>query len=134
MTDQKHLGEESLTSGGSLFLAEALLHEPDLLAKSSKGFNQRSLEPEPSTLPSFPAILELGAGTGFLSIFLSQIGYGRIWSSDVGDDPVGFEGEEGTNEAGGNYFSRLEARFAPDMRRRGPLDGLIANLELSESE
>jgi hypothetical protein len=112
-----------------LFLAEALLHYPELLASRSSGPGQRNLG-SPG-IRAFPPILELGAGTGFLSIFLSQIGCVRIWSSDVGDE-TGLEDSPETEGAEGGS-SRPEFRFAAETRRRGPLDGLIANLELSES-
>ena len=118
-------------SEGSLFLAEAILHQPNLLWRSSKSPNQRSVEFESSRTPPYPPVLELGAGTGFLSIFLSQIGYNSIWSSDVGDDPVSFGSPGETDEAGG-HLSRFENRDAAETRRRGPLDGLIANIELSK--
>lgn len=123
-TQRLLLDNRWLTTHHSLFLAEALLHHPALLKRT-----------EPSSLEtngSFPPILELGAGTGFLSIFLGQIGCAAVWSSDVGD-----EDEDGACPAAGNgRESQLAVEtgyLALDsgMRRRGPLDGLIANLELS---
>lgn len=121
-------GRETVTEHlRSLFLAETFLHRPNLLTDVADGPGQRTLKS--TGTPTFPPILELGAGTGFLSIFLSQIGCGRIWSSDVGDDEAGTEDSQETDEAEG----KPEFRFASETRRRGPLNGLIANLELSES-
>lgn len=116
-----------LTRVGSLFLAEALLHRPALLKRTEPSSFSSS-----EAKRSFPPILELGAGTGFLSIFLSQIGCSGVWSSDVGD-----EDEDGANaaaESGQEGQVAVETRclkLDSGMRRRGPLDGLIANLELS---
>jgi hypothetical protein len=95
-------------------LAEALLHNPTLLGRTT---------PFDAQQRPFPPILELGAGTGFLSIFLGQIGCARVWSSDVGD-----EDEYPGSEDDGERYLALDS----GMKRRGPLDGLIANLNLSE--
>jgi SAM-dependent methyltransferase len=78
-----------------LHLAHHILHNPNLL--------------HPSGL--LPAILELGAGTGFLSILLAQLG-ANVVASDLGD----FDEDE-----------EMEGE------RRTPLARLQANVELSKS-
>jgi methylase of polypeptide subunit release factors len=123
-TQRLVLDNRRLTTHRSLFLAEALLHHPTLLKRT-----------EPSSLEtngSFPPILELGAGTGFLSIFLSQIGCAAVWSSDVGDEDE--DGACAAAESGPDSQLAAETGYLTldsGIRRRGPLDGLIANLELS---
>jgi hypothetical protein len=77
-----------------LHLAHHILHNPTLLHPSG-----------------IPPILELGAGTGFLSILLAQLG-ADVVASDLGDSD---EDEEMEGE------------------RRTPLARLQANVELSKS-
>ncbi|KAJ9120140.1 hypothetical protein QFC22_003039 [Naganishia vaughanmartiniae] len=133
----------------SLFLAEALLHQPSLLGwydQSSATTNERA---------AFPPILELGAGTGFLSIFLGQLGCTYIWSSDIGDEEIISENEEeketesygrdvgpceladdgtGQSLSDASDPERQYSRLISQATRRGPLDSLIANLKLSKKK
>lgn len=112
----------------SLFLAETLLDRPDLLKRSDVPSSAIS------KVATFPPVLELGAGTGFLSIFLSQIGCSRVWSSDVGDeDDDGQNTQPSTGREGTPGAEQRQLKLASGTRRRGPLDGLTANLELSET-
>ncbi|KAJ9103929.1 hypothetical protein QFC21_002392 [Naganishia friedmannii] len=128
----------------SLFLAEALLHRPSLLIRPELS-NTTTIRQT-----AFPPILELGAGTGFLSIFLSQLGCPKIWSSDIGDeeatlkdnvdivDRTGGE-EEAEYDASEAHIDasdpqRQYAKIISQTTRRGPLDGLIANLRLNQIE
>jgi hypothetical protein len=98
----------------SLHLASIILRDPKLL-------HYRDTYPA----HQLPPILELGAGTGFLSMFLSQLGCEKVWATDLGDGDGDGDGDmDGID-------NRNRARGLGGIRR-GPLDSLIHNLELSE--
>lgn len=81
-----------------LHLAHHILSTPSILDPANGGV-------------TLPRILELGAGTGFLSILLAQLG-ADVVSTDLGD-PMGAKAEE-------------------DDMRRTPLARLQGNVDLSE--
>ncbi len=54
-------------------------------------------------------------------MFLAQLGCPKIWATDLGDDDMDDDG-----------ILDDERGSAPSWARRGPLDTLIHNLELSE--
>ncbi len=83
--------------GDSLHLAHHILHDPGILTDISN---------DPSTKHTLPPVIELGAGTGFLSILLAQLGADVI-ATDLG---------------GGDF----------DTHRHTPLARLKGNVELSQ--
>jgi 2-polyprenyl-3-methyl-5-hydroxy-6-metoxy-1,4-benzoquinol methylase len=80
-----------------LHLAHHILSDPSLLSPRAGG--------------TISPILELGAGTGFLSILLGQLG-ADVVASDLGDAVMGDD---------------------EDQERRTPLARLKSNVELSKS-
>lgn len=90
----------------ALHLAHHVLNSPSSVLLPSSYSSSSSSAPIPSTPPP---VLELGAGTGFLSILLSQLGADVI-TTDLGDESGGDE----------------------DGQWRTPLGRLKANISLSE--
>lgn len=121
----------------SLYLATVLLHAIDSLGEGQPGLSTTSYDPVFDETPR--AILELGSGTGFLSIFIAQwmaqLQRSRsrphspggsaieIWSSDLADDGDGDDDDEGDAS-----LARDEAKSA----RRTPFATLRDNLAISE--
>lgn len=124
----------------SLYLATVLLHAIDSLGEGQPGLSTTSYDAVFDETPR--AILELGSGTGFLSIFIAQwmaqLQRSRsrphspggsaieIWSSDLADDGDGDGGHD--DDEGDASPARDEAKSA----RRTPFATLRDNLAISE--
>ena len=77
----------------SLHLAHHILHTPGILSHPS----------EPGDTQALPPVVELGAGTGFLSILVTQLGADVI-ATDLG--------ESGVEEASMSPLVRLRVNVA----------------------
>ncbi|KAG7562399.1 hypothetical protein FFLO_02179 [Filobasidium floriforme] len=118
----------------SLHLATLLSLDDSLLDPPFPPIGAPSGSSTPSSRPTGRTnLLELGAGTGFLSCFLAQTGRRTIWATDIGDEDGGdLNNEEESEERG-----RLEkggGRIQEDRvdgLRRGPLKSLKSNLRIN---
>lgn len=113
----------------SLHLAHNILHNPNILRHCTN-----PSEHPTNTGQRLPSIVELGAGSGFLSILLSQLG-ADIIATDLGDENVGSELQciwdssrlsNGVDDAKGTTFKKT-------FERQTPLGRLKGNIELSRS-
>ncbi|KAL7421805.1 hypothetical protein Q5752_003576 [Cryptotrichosporon argae] len=83
---QRHSIDPTGALTRSLHLGHHVVHSPNLLFASARG-------------REWPNIVELGAGTGFLSILLAQQG-ADVVASDLGDDGAGHDADDVSDDSG----------------------------------